>query len=149
AMIIVFALVLFVAERLNHQQRSLGSSGWKDALSIGGAQAISLIPGVSRSGVTISAGLLRGFSREQAARFSFLISTPAILGAALLKMTEALSEGVSAQDARIMVAGALAATVFSWLSIGFLLRLLQTRSFLPFISYRAVAGVFVLVYFSL
>ena len=81
ANLIVFGIVLFLAERFSRPERNLEGATWRDALIIGGAQACSVVPGVSRSGFTISAGLFRGFTRQDAARYSFLLSTPAIGGA--------------------------------------------------------------------
>jgi len=120
-----------------------------DAAWVGGAQAVSLVPGVSRSGVTISAAMARGFSREQAARFSFLLATPAILGAGLLKTAEATVDGVPSGDLDAIVVGAGVAAVVGWRSIRFLLRLLQTGTLIPFVVYRLIAGTFIVLYFSL
>jgi undecaprenyl-diphosphatase len=96
----------------------------------------------------MSAAMVRGFSREQAARFSFLLATPAILGAGLLKGAEAAVEGVPSEDIDAILAGATVSAVVGWLSIRFLLRLLQTGTFTPFVVYRLLAGVFVVAYFS-
>ena len=107
-MLIAFSAVLLLAERVGRGQRSLSDATWLDALLIGGAQAISLVPGVSRSGITISAGLFRNFNRQDAARYSFLLSTPAIGGAALLKFTEAARDGTLTDDLDQMLFGAAA-----------------------------------------
>lgn len=147
-MLIVFAIVLFVVDRLSRGQRDVASADAADAGWVGAAQAVSLIPGVSRSGITMSAAMLRGFSREQAARFSFLLATPAILGAGVLKGTEAAVEGIPADDIDAIIAGATVSGVVGWLSIRFLLRLLQTGTFTPFVVYRLIVGAFVVIYFS-
>jgi len=147
-MFIVFAVVLLVVDRLSRGRRDVTSADAADAVSVGTAQAVSLIPGVSRSGITISAAMLRGFSREQAARFSFLLATPAILGAGLLKGAEAAVEGIPADDIDAIVAGATVSAVVGWLSIRFLLGLLQTGTFTPFVVYRLLVGTFIVVYFS-
>ena len=147
AMLLVFGAVLFAAERLGSRERTMPSSGWRDAVQVGLAQAISLVPGVSRSGVTISAGLMRGFTRQDAARFSFLLSTPVIVGAGVLKLSQAAREGIPSGDVGAIVVGTIISAVVGWLSIWFLLRLVQSRSYLPFVAYRVVAGVFILVYF--
>ncbi len=107
------------------------------ALGIGLAQALALIPGTSRSGVTISAGLFEGISREAAARFSFLLSIPAILGAGALKLGD-LSHAIESPPQ--LAVGFLAATVSGFFAVSFLIRLLRTRTLWPFIWYRLVAG---------
>ena len=113
------------------------------AAGIGLAQALALVPGTSRSGVTISAGLFQGVSREAAARFSFLLSIPAILGAGVLKLDEL--SGATETPAQL-VAGTLAAAVSGFLAVSFLIRLLRTRTLWPFIWYRlAAGGLFVLL----
>jgi undecaprenyl-diphosphatase len=107
------------------------------ASAIGLAQALALVPGTSRSGVTISAGLFAGVSREAAARFSFLLSIPAILGAGILKLGEL--SGATETPAQLVV-GTLAAAISGFLAVSFLLRLLRTRTLWPFIWYRLIAG---------
>lgn len=107
------------------------------AVGIGVAQAIALIPGTSRSGVTISAGLFEGVSREAAARFSFLLSIPAILGAGVLKLGD-LSQATES-PAQLAV-GFVAAAVSGFFAVSFLIRLLRTRTLWPFIWYRLIAG---------
>jgi undecaprenyl-diphosphatase len=107
------------------------------AIGIGVAQAVALVPGTSRSGITISAGLFEGVSREAAARFSFLLSIPAILGAGILKLPDL--SGVTEPKAQL-VAGFLAAAISGFLAVSGLLRLLRTRTLWPFIWYRIVAG---------
>jgi undecaprenyl-diphosphatase len=107
------------------------------AAGIGLAQALALVPGTSRSGVTISAGLFQGVSREAAARFSFLLSIPAILGAGILKLDDL--SGATETPAEL-VAGTLAAAISGFVAVSFLLRLLRTHTLWPFIWYRLVAG---------
>jgi undecaprenyl-diphosphatase len=107
------------------------------AAGIGLAQAVALIPGTSRSGVTISAGLFQGVSREAAARFSFLLSIPAILGAGILKLDDLSG---AAETPAQLAAGTLAAAVSGFLAVSFLIRLLRTRTLWPFIWYRLAAG---------
>jgi undecaprenyl pyrophosphate phosphatase UppP len=107
------------------------------AAGIGLAQALALVPGTSRSGVTISAGLFQGVSRGAAARFSFLLSIPAILGAGILKLDDL--SGATETPAEL-VAGTVAAAVSGFLAVSFLIRLLRTRTLWPFIWYRLVAG---------
>jgi undecaprenyl-diphosphatase len=107
------------------------------ATGIGLAQALALVPGTSRSGVTISAGLFQGVSRATAARFSFLLSIPAILGAGILKLDELPSATETPAE---LVAGTVAAAVSGFLAVSFLLRVLRTRTLWPFIWYRLIAG---------
>jgi undecaprenyl-diphosphatase len=107
------------------------------ALGIGVAQACALVPGVSRSGATISAGLLLGVSREAAARFSFLLSIPAILGAGILKLDEL---GTGNESVAELTVGFLGAAVSGFLAVSLLLRMLRTRTLWPFIWYRLAAG---------
>jgi undecaprenyl-diphosphatase len=107
------------------------------AAGIGLAQAVALVPGTSRSGVTISAGLFQGISREAAARFSFLLSIPAILGAGILKLDEL--SGATETPVQL-AAGTVAAAVSGFVAVSFLIRLLRTRTLWPFIWYRLAAG---------
>jgi undecaprenyl-diphosphatase len=107
------------------------------AAGIGLAQALALVPGTSRSGVTISAGLFEGVSRATAARFSFLLSIPAILGAGILKLDEL--SGATETPAEL-IAGTVAAAVSGFLAVSFLIRMLRTRTLWPFIWYRLIAG---------
>jgi undecaprenyl-diphosphatase len=116
---------------------------WPKALTIGVAQACALVPGVSRSGATISAGLLLGVSREAAARMSFLLSIPAILGAGVLKLDDL---GKGTESAPELVIGFLASAISGFLAISWLLKLLRTRTLWPFIWYRLIAGpIFILL----
>jgi undecaprenyl-diphosphatase len=146
--LIVFGIVLFAAERTGRGERTLSDATWRDAAIIGVAQACSLVPGVSRSGFTISAGLFRKFTRQDAARYSFLLSTPAIGGAALLKFKDALSEGTLGNDLGPIIAGTAVSAVVGLIAIVYLMRLVQTRSFTPFVIYRLLAGAFFIVYFT-
>jgi undecaprenyl-diphosphatase len=147
-MLAVFAVVLLLAERLGRKVRHIASAGWSDAVIIGCAQAVALVPGVSRSGVTITTALARGFRREDAARFSFLLATPVIVGAGLIKMAQAVHDGIPSGDLPILAVGTVTAAVVGWASIGYLLRLVQTQSYAPFVIYRILAGVFFLAYFA-
>jgi undecaprenyl-diphosphatase len=124
-------------------QRELDRLPVAKAAGIGLGQALALIPGTSRSGITISVGLFQGVSREAAARFSFLLSIPAILGAGILKLDEL---GNATEAPAELVAGTLAAAVSGFLAVSFLIRLLRTRTLWPFIWYRlAAGGLFVLL----
>jgi len=146
-MLALFAVVLLVAERLGRKVRQIGAVRLGDAVVIGCAQAVALVPGVSRSGVTITAALARGLRREDAARFSFLLATPVIVGAGLLKMAQAVHDGIPSGDIPVLLIGIVTAAVVGWASFGYLLRLMQTQSYAPFVVYRILAGVFFLAYF--
>ncbi len=129
--------------------RALGSRGvydlrWLDALLIGVAQACALVPGVSRSGATICAALLLGTSRSEAARFSFLLGIPAIAGAGLFEMKDAI-EVLGADAVPALAIGTAVAAVSGYLSIAWLLRFLGTRRLVPFALYRGGLGVALLI----
>jgi undecaprenyl-diphosphatase len=148
AMLLAFAAVLYATERFGRGYRDLSGSRWSDALLIGCAQAISLVPGVSRSGVTIATALWRGFTRQEAARFSFLLATPVIVGAGLLKLTEAAVDGIPRSDIAVILVGAASAAIVGWLAIHYLLLMLQRQGYMLFVVYRVLAGAFILVYFA-
>jgi undecaprenyl-diphosphatase len=143
--LIVFGLVMLAAERYSRKERGLDSMTVGDGLFVGVAQAVALIPGVSRSGATISAGLFRGFDRESAARYSFLLSTPAIVGAALFEL-KGIADGSEHTDAStldLLVSTAFAFVVGYW-SISFLLRFVTRHGLGWFVVYRVGLGVLVL-----
>jgi undecaprenyl-diphosphatase len=140
-LLIVFGLVLYVVDRIASLKRSMDELRWLDALTMGLAQALALAPGVSRSGITLSAGLLRGLDRPTAARFSFLMSGPIIAAAAVFK----LREGIPSDEMAAALVGMATSAIFGFLSIGFLLRYLQRNSLLIFVIYRVVFGALVIV----
>jgi undecaprenyl-diphosphatase len=139
-LLIVFGLVLYVVDRMASLKRSMDELRWLDALTMGLAQVLALAPGVSRSGITLSAGLLRGLDRPAAARFSFLMSGPIITAAAIFK----LRGGMPADEVGAALVGMATAAIFGFLSIGFLLRYLQRNSLLIFVIYRVVFGLLVI-----
>lgn len=139
-LLIGIGLLMAVVDWLGRKQRALESIGLLDALLIGMAQACALIPGFSRSGITIVAGLMLGLQREAAARFSFLLATPITFGAAVWSFRNLFQEGVPTGMLAPMLAGGAAAMVVGWLCIAFLLRYLRTRSLMPFVIYRVVIG---------
>jgi undecaprenyl-diphosphatase len=139
--LLVTAALLAASERLGRQERDLDTLTWRDALLVGLAQALAILPGLSRSGATIAAGLARGLKREQAARFSFLLATPIIIGAGLLKLVDLAQVGDLAAQAPVLVVGFLAASLVGFGCIYFLLRYLQRRRLYPFAIYCAIAGV--------
>jgi undecaprenyl-diphosphatase len=143
--LIVFGLVLFLAERVSRRDRGIETIGPRDAAVIGFAQALALVPGVSRSGATITAGLFLGLDRVAAARFSFLLSVPAVVASGLFELRDVV--GGTAEGAAGLGATAVAtvlAFVSGYLSIAFLLRFLTTHTMSPFVVYRVVLGAAVL-----
>ncbi len=144
ALMIALALALYLAERRATHTRHLLAVSWQDGLIIGLAQALALLPGVSRSGSTITAGLFRDLKRDAAARFSFLLGVPAILGAGLLEIRDLLAEGLPADQRAPFAVGVVAAAVVGYLAIAFLLRYLQRNSTLIFVGYRLAVGAGVL-----
>ena len=133
---VVGAIGLFVADRLGARRRELGEMGTGTALTVGFSQALALLPGISRSGATITAGLALGLTREAAARFSFLIAAPITLGAGLYGSRHLLEEAHTGNEWLAIAAGFVAAVVAGMLAIGFLLRWLRTRSVAVFSLYR-------------
>ena len=122
----------------------LDDLGLSDALAVGFAQALALLPGVSRSGITITAGLLRGLDRAAAARFSFLLSAPIVFAAALYKLRILVRTPLTGAEALPFVVGIAVAAIVGALAIGFLLRYLQRSSTALFVWYRLAAGAGVL-----
>jgi undecaprenyl-diphosphatase len=145
-LLIIFGLIMFAVDRWGQKLRDLPSMGWLDTLFIGVAQALALFPGVSRSGVTMTAGLMRGLNREAAARFSFLVATPITLGAGLLKfygMTK--SGGIPVDDRLPFLVGMATAAVVGFLAIKFMLNYVRKQSLQIFVWYRLAVGMIVLL----
>jgi undecaprenyl-diphosphatase len=159
--LIIFGVLLYFAERQSSQERGIEDYKWADSIWIGISQALALIPGVSRSGITISTALLRNSNRSAAARFSFLLSTPIIVGAGLLAswhLHKALrhpliSGGVASGSLEVkwgvLATGVICAAATGFLCIRLFLRYIQNKTFKPFIIYRFIlAGVVLLFYFK-
>lgn len=142
---IAFALVLWWSDRYSRGARVETDIGWRDVLVIGAAQALALIPGTSRAGVTITAGLALGLTREAAARFSFLLSIPVIVLAGGLEAVQA-SSGAQPVAWDAMLAGALIAFVCAYATIHFFLKLVERVGLLPFVIYRLALGVVLLIF---
>jgi undecaprenyl-diphosphatase len=141
-MLIVLGLVLLVADRVAKHERSLDDIGRRDAVFVGFAQALALIPGVSRSGATITAGLLAGFDRASAARYSFLLSVPAVVISGLFEARNIGGEG--SVDAVPTILATLAAFAVGYASIAWLLRWLASHSLMVFVIYRVALGALVI-----
>src|SRR3954452_8673020 len=142
--LIVFALVLMAADRGATQRRGVESLDARDGAFIGVAQALALVPGVSRSGATISAGLFRGLTREAAARYSFLLSTPAILLSALFELRKFLRGDETHASGGELVGSMVIAFIVGYWSIAFLLRYVSRHNLSVFVLYRIALGVLVL-----
>jgi undecaprenyl-diphosphatase len=144
SMLIAVGVLMWVAEMLGRRSEGLESVGLGRAMLIGAAQAVALIPGTSRAGITISAGLFAGMTREAAARFSFLLATPAIAGAGLVKLPDLVSNSSDIETLPLVV-GMLSAAAVGFVAIWFLLRFLQTNSLRVFVAYRLALGLSVLL----
>lgn len=140
--LIAGSLVMWLADAYSSRERRLASMTLGHALFVGFAQAIALVPGVSRSGITISAGLAAGYRREDAARFSFLLSTPVIAGAAVFKLKHLSLH--SSEAVAGFVLGTLSAAVVGYLAIRFLIRYLERHSLNIFVWYRLALALLVM-----
>jgi undecaprenyl-diphosphatase len=141
---IVVALFMWWGEKVSGLTKPLTGISLLDSIIIGCAQATALIPGVSRSGATITAGLFRNMTREAAVRFSFLLSTPIIAGAALLKAHELRKEGLPHAMHAPFLVGVIVSAIVGYVAIVWLIRYLQSNSLRAFIVYRIVAGIIVI-----
>jgi undecaprenyl-diphosphatase len=139
--LIVMGLLLLLADYSTRAEKSLADITWGIALVLGFAQALALIPGVSRSGITITVALFLGLARPDAARFSFLMSIPIIAGAGLLKFKQILLS----PDHAALCAGFTGAAISGYLAIWILLRYVQRNRYTPFVLYRWALGAFVLL----
>ena len=137
--------LLFAADRMGHGNKTEKAMTLSDAMVIGLAQMIAVLPGLSRSGTTISAGLLRGFDRTFAVRFSFFLSIPAVLGANLLSLIKAISAGIDWAEVPMYLCGVAAAFVFGYLAIFALNRIVQRGKFGGFCYYCWGAGLLTLI----
>ncbi|MEQ5836957.1 undecaprenyl-diphosphate phosphatase [Marinobacter sp. NFXS9] len=139
-----FGVVLWWADVAGKREKGLPSLGWRDAVLIGLAQALALIPGTSRSGITMTAALFLGYQRDAAARFSFLLSIPLIIAAGLLKSIELAQTGTESQWADVLI-GAGVSFVSALLCIHLFLRFLEKLGFLPYVIYRLLLGAVLLL----
>ena len=144
-MLIAVGLLIAYAEKVGRFRRDLGELSFRDAMVIGCAQAVALIPGTSRSGITMSTAMLMGVTRYSAARFSFLLSSPIILGAGAKAALDAFEEGGIPPDQQTAFAvGVLASAVFGYIVIAVFLRFLQRSTMRAFVYYRVALGLAVL-----
>ena len=148
--LIVFSLVIAAAEYAGRQSRRVEQLTWKDSIIVGVAQCLALVPGVSRSGATISAGLFLGMERELAARFGFLLAIPAVFASGLFSLPDAFApvgEGMAASGAQLLISTVIAFVV-GFAAVAWFLRFLVRHSMYWFVGYRIVLGVVVLVLLS-
>jgi undecaprenyl-diphosphatase len=144
---VVFSAVIAAAEHFGRQTRDVEQLTWRDSVIVGLAQCLALVPGVSRSGATISAGLFLGQNRELAARFGFLLAIPAVFASGLFSLPDAfhpVGEGMSATGPQLLVATVIAFVV-GFAAVAWFLRFLVRHSMYWFVGYRVVVGVTVLV----
>ena len=145
--LIVLAVLLLWAEKKAGHIRQMESLTWRDSIIIGLAQACALIPGASRSGVTLTAGLFSGLTREVAARYSFLLSIPATLAAGLFELRHVFGEGASLEVTPIVI-GTVSSFVFGLAAIAWMLKFLRTHTTKAFIAYRIALGLLIIVLVS-
>ncbi|HEB59616.1 MAG TPA: undecaprenyl-diphosphate phosphatase [Gammaproteobacteria bacterium] len=142
-----FGLLLWFADRRRDNTRTEAELTWRDVVLVGFAQALALIPGTSRSGITITAGLMAGLSRQAAARFSFLLSIPIILAAGGYESAK-LAQSAERVDWRAFGIGTLLSALFAYVCIHYFLRLVERVGMFPFVIYRLVLGAGLLFYFG-
>jgi undecaprenyl-diphosphatase len=139
------AAILMIAEHLGRRTRTVEDWGWLDSLIVGFWQVLALFPGISRSGATIGGGMLRNFDRPAAARFSFLLSVPALLGAGILAIADLLGTGALRSELPALAVGVAAAAITGYLCIRWLLGYLQHHSLRVFAIYCALFGLFCII----
>jgi undecaprenyl-diphosphatase len=144
--LVVGGAILWYADRVGRRDREVSSIGWTGAVAVGFAQAVALVPGVSRSGITISAGRLLGLDRERAARLSFLLAAPTIAGAGLLEAYHLVrGEAGVVPDTSVLLAGVVSAAVTGVLAIRLLLEWFRRRGVGVFVAYRIALALLVVV----
>jgi undecaprenyl-diphosphatase len=144
--LIVFGVILGIADRYGRRDRDLDDITYPSGIAMGFAQALALVPGVSRSGATTTAARLLGYNRTAAAEYAFLLAVPAVFGSGLYELQHALTEPATGPYGLIETAVAtVVAFVVGWVVIAYLMRYLKTGSFLPFVIYRVVLGGVLLV----
>ena len=144
--LIILAIGLYASEKLSKQSRQIGELNFLQIQLIGLTQALALIPGCSRSGSTIMGGMIVGLKREEAARFSFLLGIPAILGSGIYELVVLFEKGINSSEYQNLIVGILASFVVGYLSIEFLLRFLRLHGTLLFVIYRIVLGAGILIF---
>jgi len=145
--LILLAFALAYAEKVAIKKKEVKDVSWSESLIMGFAQSLALIPGVSRSGVTITAGLFSSMTREAAARFSFLLSIPAVFASGMYELWE-VKDTLSGDGLTAIIISTIVSGVVGYLSIAFLLNYLKRHSTFIFIYYRIILGIFILVLLS-
>lgn len=150
AMLIIVAVLFILVERMSTKNTtSLEKLTWKSALFIGVAQVLALVPGTSRSGITMIAGMVAGLHREQSARFSFLISIPLVAGAGLKKLVDLVTVGLETSAIPVLLIGVISAAVVGYIAIAGLLKYLSNNSLIPFAVYRITVAAILFITFYL
>ena len=148
ATLIIFGLLLGVIDLYGKRVKNLDVLGAKDGVSYGIAQSLALIPGVSRSGATIAMGRALGYKRDAALRYSFLLAIPAVLGSGTFELFNSLSRPLNAFSPGETFVATLTAFVIGYLVISWLMKYVQTKSFMPFVIYRVLLGTLLLIFLS-
>ena len=141
-----FALILFISDRKNKQEREFEKIRMIDSIIMGLMQCLALIPGASRSGTTMTGGFFRNLKRDAAARFSFLLSIPAVLASGLLEFYKSI-QYLTSDNLFMLIVSIIVAFIVGYISIGFLLKYLKTNSTFLFVVYRIILGLGILLYF--
>lgn len=142
--LVIWSIFLFLADRYGKQSRKESEMGWKDAVIIGLAQCLALVPGVSRSGATIAAGLFRDIDRLAATRISFLLGIPALLAAGTLEAVSQAGQVSSTVGWGSVIAGSVAAFIVGYFAIAWLLKFISHHTFTPFVIYRIALGALII-----
>lgn len=148
ATLIVFGLLLGVIDHYGKKMKDLDALGARDGIAYGIAQSLALIPGVSRSGATIAMGRALGYKREAALRYSFFLAIPAVLGSGAFELFNSLSRPLNAFSPGETIVATITAFVIGYLVISWLMKYVQTKSFMPFVIYRVLLGTLLLIFLS-
>ena len=148
ATLIIFGLLLGVIDHYGKKMKDLDALGARDGIAYGIAQSLALIPGVSRSGATIAMGRALGYKREAALRYSFLLAVPAVLGSGAFELFNSLSRPLNAFSPGETIVATITAFVIGYLVISWLMKYVQTKSFMPFVIYRVLLGTLLLIFLS-
>lgn len=146
--LVIFGFIFYVVDHIGRKTRKLGSFNLLDSILIGISQALAIVPGVSRSGITMATGLGLGLDRESAAKFSFLLSTPIIFGATILKFKEIINIG-NQGNALVLISGFITSAAAGFIAIRYLLNYVKRHTFNIFVAYRIVFGLTVILLFFL
>ena len=148
ATLIIFGLLLGVIDHYGRKMKDLDALGARDGIAYGIAQSLALIPGVSRSGATIAMGRALGYKREAALRYSFLLAIPAVLGSGAFELFNSLSKPLNSFSLGETFVATLTAFTVGYLVISWLMKYVQTKSFMPFVIYRLLLGTLLLILLS-